>query len=170
MDNYVLMDAGNYSDDMPLLHREAVRGIIFLGEKMLLVETDQEEVKLPGGGIEQGENDEEALVREVMEETGRRVIVSSIKPFLTIEEKRASIKEYALYNQISRLYFCEVDDSQGETHYSPGEIRHHLHAVQMTLDEAIAANEKMLANEGVKPWNQREYKTLLLIRDFLRKK
>lgn len=167
--DYVLMDAGNYTDDMPLLHREAVRGIIYVDGKMLLVQNDSGEVKLPGGGIENNETDEQALVREVMEETGRKVIVSSIRPFVTIEEKRASIKEYALYNQISRIYFCEVDNSQGETHYSAGEVRHHLHTVHMTLDEAIAANEKMLEREGYKPYNQREYKTFLMIREYVNK-
>ena len=38
-----------------------------------------------------------------------------------------------------------------------------------TLDEAIAKNEKMLEKEGRQAWNQREYKTLLLIRDAVAK-
>lgn len=167
MDDYVLMDAKNYSDDMEEIHREAVRGIIFVDGKMLLVATDKEEVKLPGGGIEAGENDVQALIREVREETGRTVIPESIKYFKTIDEKRASIKEYAIYHQISRLYFCDVDDTLCDTHFSPGEIRHHLHSVRMTLDEAIEADRLMLEREGYQAWNQREYRTFLIIKDYL---
>jgi hypothetical protein len=35
-----------------------------------------------------------------------------------------------------------------------------------SLEEAISKNEKMLEKEGRQAWNQREYRTLLLIRDF----
>jgi len=37
-----------------------------------------------------------------------------------------------------------------------------------TLDEALEKNRIMLEKEGKQAWNQREYKTLLLIRDHLR--
>lgn len=34
-----------------------------------------------------------------------------------------------------------------------------------SLDEAISKNEKLLEKEGRQAWNEREYRTLLLIRD-----
>lgn len=36
-----------------------------------------------------------------------------------------------------------------------------------TLDEAIAKNRYMLDNVGELAWNQREYKTLLLIKEHI---
>lgn len=48
--------------------------LIFEGDRILLVERGREPLKgqwsLPGGGVETGERLEEALIREVQEETG----------------------------------------------------------------------------------------------------
>ena len=38
-----------------------------------------------------------------------------------------------------------------------------------TLEEALEKNRKMLSTEGKQAWNQREYKTLLLIKEYLEK-
>ena len=54
---------------------------LHLHNKLLLIEGDEGEIKLPGGGIEGNESDHEALIREVMEETGYTLIESSIRPY-----------------------------------------------------------------------------------------
>ena len=36
-----------------------------------------------------------------------------------------------------------------------------------TIGEALEKNERMLEKEGLQAWNQREYKTLLLIKNHL---
>ena len=93
MKRILIMDEKNYSLDLEEIYRVAVRGIIFIGGKLLMIEDDFGEVKLPGGGIESGEDDYKALVREVKEETGYDVIWESIVPFGEIEEKRLSVQE-----------------------------------------------------------------------------
>ena len=70
MKQLLLLDAKNYDEDMDKFVRTAVRGIIFVGNKLLLIEDNKGEVKLPGGGQESGECDADTLIREVMEETG----------------------------------------------------------------------------------------------------
>lgn len=50
--------------------RHAVRGIIFYHEKVLMILNKHGDLKFPGGGINQYETAEEALRREVKEETG----------------------------------------------------------------------------------------------------
>ena len=74
MKRILIMDEKNYSLDLEEIYRVAVRGIIFIGGKLLMIEDDFGEVKLPGGGIESGEDDYKALVREVKEETGLDLI------------------------------------------------------------------------------------------------
>lgn len=68
------------------IYQVAVRGIVFIDGKLLMIEDNFGEVKLPGGGIDSGEDDYKALVREVKEETGYDVILESIVSFGEIEE------------------------------------------------------------------------------------
>ena len=164
MKQLLLLDAKNYDENMDELVRTAVRGIIFVGDKLLLIEDNNGEVKLPGGGREIGESDADTLIREIREETGCVVIPETIRPFGYIEEKRKSFREDRIFHQFSRLYFCEVFGERGETEFSDNEKRYGMRFMAYTLDEAIAKNRAMLDHIGELAWNQREYETLLLIK------
>ncbi|MBR1382668.1 MAG: NUDIX domain-containing protein, partial [Ruminococcus sp.] len=144
-------------------------GIIFIDGKLLLIENDHGEAKLPGGGQEEGEDDCATLLREVREETGYRVLPDSVRAFGYIEEKRRSLKEDMIWHQFSRLYFCEVESQPGETELSENEKSLGFRLSPYSVEDAISLNERMLEREGRQPWNQREYLTLCLIRDHLHK-
>ncbi len=169
MERLFLLDGENYADDMPEIVRIAVRGIIFVGEKLLLIEDNKKEVKLPGGGREEGETDIDTLIREVREETGCTVIPETVRPFGYIEEKRKSFHENRIWHQFSRLYFCDVTGERCGTEYSENEKKHGMRLRMYTIDEAIAKNRAMLNNIGELAWNQREYRTLLLIKVHMEK-
>ena len=169
MEKILVMDEHNYDDNLEEIYRISVRGIIFVAGKLLMIESSFGEVKLPGGGMVPGEDEYQALVREVKEETGYDVIPESIKPFGEIEEKRLAVYEPMIWHQINRLYFCDVYSEQGECEYSENEKEEGFHQVFYTIEEALEKNERMLEKEGLQAWNQREYKTLLLIRDYLEK-
>jgi len=128
------------------------------------------ELKLPGGGIDEGEDDYQALMREVKEETGYEVIPETIVPFGEIEEKRLSVHEPKIWHQFSRLYFCDVYPEQGECNYSENEKKYEFRQVLCSLDEALEVNRAMLEREGKQAWNQREYKTLLLVKEHMEQK
>ena len=169
MERLLLLDGGNYTDDMPEIVRIAVRGVIFVDGKLLLIEDNKNEVKLPGGGQEKGENDIETLIREVREETGCTVITETVRPFGYIEEKRKSFHENMIWHQFSRLYFCDVTGERSDTEYSENEKKHGIRLRMYTIDEAIAKNYAMLNNIGKLAWNQREYRTLQLIKVHMEK-
>ena len=164
MKQLLLLDAKNYNEDMDEYVRIAVSGIIFDGDKLFLNEDNKGEVKLPGGGQDAGESDTETLIREIREETGRIVIPETIRPFGYIEEKRKGLHEDKIFHQFSRLYFCEVSDQCREPEFSDNEKRNGMQFKTYTLDEAIAKNRAMLDTIGEHACNQREYKTLLLIK------
>lgn len=165
MEKILVMDEHNYDDNLEEICRVSIRGIIFVNGKLLMIESSFGEVKLPGGGLEAVEDDCQTLIREVKEETGYDVIPESIQPFGEIEEKRLSVHEPKIWHQINRLYFCDVYPKQGQCEYSENEKKAGFHQVFYTLEDALEKNESMLQKEGRHAWNQREYKTLLLIKD-----
>lgn len=172
MERLLLLDAKDYYDDMDVWARIAVRGIVFIGDKLLLLNDNKGEVSLPGGGQDEGESDADTLIREIREETRYSVIPDTIRPFGYIEEKRRDFKSYhddRIFHQISRLYFCEVSAECGETQLSKQEKIYGMRTAMYTLDEAIAKNRAMLDTVGNLAWNQREYRSLLLIKEYIEK-
>lgn len=167
MKKLLVMDEHNYSLDLDEIYRIAVRGIIFIDDKLLMIEDSFGELKLPGGGIDDMEDDYQALAREVKEETGYDVIPNTIIPFGEIEEKRLSVYEPMIWHQMSHLYFCDVYPEQGLCAYTENEKKYGFRPVLYTLEEALEKNSAMLEKEGIQAWNQREYKTLLLIKNYL---
>lgn len=81
--------------------RTACRGIIIKDEKILLsYETKTDQWMLPGGGLEDGEDEIECCVREISEETG-----TLIRP----TECRLEIDEYYEdWKWVNRYFFAEI--------------------------------------------------------------
>ena len=167
MKKILVMDEKNYDASLKEIDRVAVRGIIFLEGKLLLIASGFGEVKFPGGGQEEGEDDFQTLIRETLEETGYHVIPESIHAFGEVEEKRLSVHEPMIWHQINRYYFCDVKEMQEECSYTENENKYGFHQVLYTLDEALGINREMLECEGKHPWNQREYKVLQMLKKHL---
>ena len=167
MKKLLVMDAKNYDPTMEEILRVAVRAITFVDGKLLMINSDFGELKFPGGGQENGESDEETLIRETLEETGYHVIPKSIRAFGEVEEKRLSVHEPMIWHQINRYYFCDVEKTHEECHYTENEKKYGFHQVLYSLEDAIRINEETLRKEGFHAWNQREYNVLRLIKEHL---
>ena len=64
--------------DIKYHYRPGIYGIIIVNNNILLTEQNEEEIQLPGGGIDEGEHYIKALVRETFEESGIRISKSDI--------------------------------------------------------------------------------------------
>lgn len=98
--------------------REASRAVVFDGDNNVAVfhATKNNYYKLPGGGIEQGEDRQEALKRECQEEIGCDIEV--IGELGCIIEYRAEQN----LRQVSYCYVARVVGEKGLPHLEAGEI------------------------------------------------
>lgn len=165
MKKLIILDEHDYDPSLPEMRRTAVRGIIFSGERLLLIRSAGCEVKFPGGGAEDGESDVQTLIRETLEETGCHIVPESVEPFGEVEEKRMTVEGGAIWHQFSRYYFCRTTGEPEDCRYSDSEKELGFRPVLLTLDEAIEHNEALLTTENNPAWNEREYRVLLLLRE-----
>ena len=113
MTQYV-KEIGNLSDIKNKHVRTALRGIILKGDNILLVRTSKGDLKFPGGGLEGNETYEEALIREIREETGytNATIQTGSEFGVYIERK---VDEFQLNTVFeSRSYYMFVDLKEDE--------------------------------------------------------
>ena len=133
------MDAKNYAPDAPLHIRPSVRGIVIRDGKVLMVHSRKYDYyKFPGGGIEAGEDHNEALCREVREETGFEVLPGSIREYGLVRRISRG-KHTDVFYQDNYYHLCdigtpvgqELDDYEDEERFTPEFV---------TPEEAIHVN------------------------------
>ncbi len=118
--------------------RKASRAIVFDQEKKiaLLHSTKNSFHKLPGGGVEVGEDLEAALRREVLEEIGGEI--TNIRELAVIEEYRNKFE----LHQLSYCFIAYLSGEKGLPHLDEGEIAEGFVTEWLSLDEAVVTLEK----------------------------
>jgi len=139
------------TSDLKLIERHAARGIVLKGESILLLYTERyHDYSLPGGGIDEGEDEISGLIRELKEETGAQG-VRNVEAFARYDEYRPWYKADAdIIHMISHCYVCEIDEALGDTAYESHEVSNGMTPVWMNIHEAIAHNEEVIANSDKK--------------------
>lgn len=105
------LDTKDYDPKGVPFVRPSVRGILIRGGKIAMVHSLKYDCyKYPGGGIEQGETMEEALIREVAEESGLQVIPESIREYGFVHRVQKSDRA-DIFIQDNYYYLCDAEDA-----------------------------------------------------------
>lgn len=162
MRTILVMDEKNYTEDMPVFERVGVRAIIRKNGLLAMQQSASGEYKIPGGGMEPGETIEEALMREVREETGLLVIPETMKELGEILEVRRDIfDENTKYIAHSLHYSCEVKDELVETSMTESEIKKGFQLAWADIDTIIATNEALMKEK----WQSRDVEFLKWLKE-----
>ena len=107
------IDTKDYDPNGKAFVRPSVRGIIIRDGKVAMVHSlKYDYYKFPGGGMEDGEGVEEALLREVVEESGLQVILSSIREYGLVHRVQKGQKA-AMFIRDNYYYLCDVEEKVG---------------------------------------------------------
>ena len=105
------LDKKDYDLNNGISYRPSVRGIIIKKNKIAMVHSlKYNYYKFPGGGIEPGENNYQALIREVREESGLSIIINSIREYGLVKRIQKALDENICWVQDNYYYICSVED------------------------------------------------------------
>lgn len=138
--------------------RQAVRAIILKDNKILMVHTNKGDYKFPGGGIKRQESHEEALRREVIEETGYIIEEMGERAGIIVQRNPNQFDTSGIFEMTSYYYFCNVKTNTTKQHLDKYEEEQEFEPRWVELDEVIAKNEAILTQKGtqINPWVYRE--------------
>ncbi len=144
-------DIGIKSRKIKMEKRLAARAVLSLGGKIALLNVTKDGYhKLPGGGVEEGENIKQALLREILEETGCTIeIMKEVGKIIEHRTHEGILREKSGVNQTSYCYTAKVI-KKGHPKFDEGEMEAGYQLEWVDLNSAISMlqNEKPSIYEG----------------------
>ena len=146
------MDKRDYGQCLYTFARHSARSVIIREGLVAMIHSlKYDYYKFPGGGIEDGENPIEAMIRETREEAGLIVIPESVKEYGYVHRIQRSDRDAAeCFVQDNFYYLCEAEDKRAPQQLDDYEARE---AYRLEFTAPLWAIKK---NRGVKesPHNQ----------------
>ena len=124
--------------------RPSVRGIIIKDNRIAAVHSMMYDYyKFPGGGKDQGEDDISTLIREVKEEAGRDVIVSSVREYGRVYRlEKGAVAD--IFEQENLYYLCNSSNTSGEQDLDDYEFQENFTLEWITPDEFYSVNMRFV--------------------------
>lgn len=110
--------------------RRAARAIVLRGSQILMLYTARyHDYSVPGGGVDEGEDIRQALLRELEEETGAHTI-EILSEFGRYQEFRPWYKpEFDFVQMESYCFVCEIGEELGDTKLESHELQNGMHQI-----------------------------------------
>lgn len=157
------IDKKDYTPNGSVFSRPSARGIIIGDAKIAMVYSRKYHYyKFPGGGIEPGEDNEDALIREVLEETGLCVLRDSIREYGQVHRIQKGTKE-DVFVQDNYYFLCSVADGIARQHLDRYEADAEFTLAFVNPQIAIEKNRKCVADDFDKVMLERDARILELL-------
>ena len=136
------MDKKDYGECTRSFTRDSARSIIIRNGKIAMIHSlKYDYYKFPGGGIEPGESNVDALIRETAEEAGLTVIPDSIREYgyvHRIQKSTVEMDEYFIQNNY--YYLCDVEEGVNPQKLDDYESDEHFTLEYVMPESAIRSN------------------------------
>ena len=106
------MDKKDYGECTQTFARDSARSIIIRDGRIAMIHSQKYDYyKFPGGGIENGENPVEAMIRETQEEAGLMVLPETVKEYGYVHRIQKSDQNPSeCFVQDNYYYLCDAVD------------------------------------------------------------
>ena len=150
------LDKKDYNPNGSVHSRPSARAVIIRDGKIAMVYSKKYKYyKFPGGGIEADERMEEALVREVSEETGLCVIENSIREYGQVHRVQRGT-EADIFVQDNYYFLCSVQDNLEQQNLDVYEAEEGFTLEFLEPRRAIEANRKCIIDDFSQVMVERE--------------
>ena len=154
------IDTKDYDINGTTVSRPSARGIIIKDGKLAMIHSIKYDYyKFPGGGIEKNEQKENALIREVLEETGLDVIPQTIKEYGMVHRIQKGDYE-DVFIQDNYYHLCDVEDNVHEQKLDDYEKEEKFTLEYVSPKQVIDANKACKNKEADQIMLERECKVI----------
>ena len=149
----------NVNKDGKAVTRNAVRGIIFDQNNLLMIFSEKKgDYKFPGGGVLGNEYFEDALIREVREESGAEIEQIETSIGKVVEYSIPIEEDFEVFMMTSHYYLCQIGEQFVEQQLDEYEEELGFVPIWISVDEALRTNRALLCGDSrdVPRWIPRE--------------
>ena len=146
------MDKKDYDKCTHSFVRNSARSIIIKGKKVAMIYSAKYNYyKFPGGGIENGENPVDAMIRETREESGLVVLPDTVKEYGYVHRiQKSDGDETECFIQDNYYYLCKTADVAASQELDDYEAEENFTLEYVEPDVAIRKNRHVVQS----PYNQ----------------
>lgn len=165
-----ILDDEIIDKDISIFRRDAVRAIVYKDNRLLMIHTNEGDYKFPGGGIEEEESHKDAVIRELLEETGYRTKMVGDLVGVLVERKPDKFNNNMFFEMNSNYYLCEITGVKEEQKLDAYEADLEFEPVWISIDDAITENQNIInSNINIRKWVYRDLYALKRLKEHFSK-